>query len=374
MLDTENTCAVLPETTEGNKFLDRQFNESKKFFLFDKLAHLVSGQAIECRKERTMIKTYKDFFRPESIETKTVVVKVSKVECEYMRVTKMCGDNLMRCENEVCSSSNNPLETYSWLQEISTEVLNCEIQNRFITADDEDSVVFNNNLCVVKYGECQLARSIVIWDMNIVHKCPFYLITAVNAEIHKNDILLAYEEKLLFSISDKISSKSCGDIKMLSSTEGLFITQDVGVLDLPKFDRDIMDLSKFMLSDTDLSNYKMTRINKRISQNVCVNTINMLDFAKIFKNEYFIFKDFRGNELVLYSKYNKLWVAKCYSVLEVSLDQMNNSECFQDMKITFKINNETLKGYMGENLIIKNNSVLVDCQSIDQLLFLKILP
>ena len=38
------------------------------------------------------------------------------------------------------------------------------------------------------------------------------------------------------------------------------------------------------------------------------------------------------------------------------------------MKITFKINNETLNGYMGENLIIKNNSVLVDCQSIDQLL------
>ena len=72
-----------------------------------------------------------------------------------------------------------------------------------------------------------------------------------------------------------------------------------------------MDLSKFMLSDSDLSNYKMTRINKRISRNVCVNTINMLDFAKIFKNEYFVFKDFRENELVLYSKYNKLWVAKC---------------------------------------------------------------
>ena len=94
----------------------------------------------------------------------------------------------------------------------------------------------------------------------------------------------------------------------------------------------------------------------------------MLDFAKIFKNEYFVFKDFRENELVLYSKYNKLWVAKCYSVPEVSLDQRNNSECFQDIKITFKINNETLKGYLGENLIIKNNSVLVDCQSIDQLL------
>ncbi len=72
-------------------------------------------------------------------------------------------------------------------------------------ADDENSVVFNNNLCLVKNGECQLARSIVVWDNNIVHKCPYYLITAVNAEIHKNDILLAYDAKILFSIVDKIS-------------------------------------------------------------------------------------------------------------------------------------------------------------------------
>ncbi len=55
MLDTEYTCAVLPETTEGNNFRDRQYNKSKKFYLLDKLAHLVSGQAIECIKERTII-------------------------------------------------------------------------------------------------------------------------------------------------------------------------------------------------------------------------------------------------------------------------------------------------------------------------------
>ncbi len=71
----------------------------------------------------------------------------------------------------------------------------------------------------------------------------------------------------------------------------------------------MVDLTKFMLSDTDLSNYKITRINKRISRNVCVNTINMLDLAKIFKNEYFVFKDFRENELVLYSRYKTLWEA-----------------------------------------------------------------
>ena len=115
MLNTEKTCATVPESFEGNKFLDKQFNETKKFYLLDKLAHLVSGQATECKKERIIIKTYKDFFRRESFETKTVVVKVSKVECEYMKVTKMCGDQVMTCENNICSSENYPLETYTWL-------------------------------------------------------------------------------------------------------------------------------------------------------------------------------------------------------------------------------------------------------------------
>ena len=48
------------------------------------------------------------------------------------------------------------LEIYTWMQEISSEVINCEIQNRFITADDENSVVFNNNLCLVKMDKINI--------------------------------------------------------------------------------------------------------------------------------------------------------------------------------------------------------------------------
>ena len=112
----------------------------------------------------------------------------------------------------------------------------------------------------------------------------------------------------------------------------------------------------------------MTRINKKISKNVCINTINVSSLAKVTENEYFIFKDFRESELILFSKYKKLWVVKCYPVSRVSFSHLNNpNKCFQDLKITFVVNNETVQGFMGENLIIKNTSVLVDCQSIDQL-------
>jgi len=40
-----------------NKYLTKKFNETKKFFILEKMTHLVSGLATECKKERNTIKT-----------------------------------------------------------------------------------------------------------------------------------------------------------------------------------------------------------------------------------------------------------------------------------------------------------------------------
>ena len=62
LLKTENTCVTVPETSVENRFLDFQYNETKKFYLMDKMTHLVSGQATECKKEKIITKMYRDFF------------------------------------------------------------------------------------------------------------------------------------------------------------------------------------------------------------------------------------------------------------------------------------------------------------------------
>jgi hypothetical protein len=80
-----------------------------------------------------------------------------------MKQTNICVDTLMTCENNICQTDKTPLETYSWLQEISNEIINCEVTSRFITADDESSILFNNHLCVAILGFCQFARSTVVW-------------------------------------------------------------------------------------------------------------------------------------------------------------------------------------------------------------------
>ena len=53
--------------------------------------------------------------------------------------------NLSKC----IVDRETPLETFSWLQYISNEIINCEVTNRFITADDENSILFIIN-CVLR--------------------------------------------------------------------------------------------------------------------------------------------------------------------------------------------------------------------------------
>ena len=278
-MNTENTCIKLPsDSSSQNKILNSDFNETNKFFILDKMTHSVSGMGFECKKEKITLKTYRDFFRRDSFETKSEVLKVSKEECFYMKTTNICVDTYMSCENNICATNKSPLEIYTWLQEVSNEVINCEVSNRFITADDENSILFNNHLCIAKLGVCQFARSTVVWSMVIIHKCNFYLVEIVDAEIHSDDILIAFHEKLLFSAIKIENVNVCENIKLVSTSEGLFFTQDVKVLKFPKYDREITDLSKFMLSDTDLNRYKMSNAAKKLNFDVCINSLNLLNF------------------------------------------------------------------------------------------------
>ena len=133
----------------------------------------------------------------------------------------------------------------------------------------------------------------------------------------------------------------CENIKLVSTSEGLFFTQDVKVLKFPKYDREITDLSKFMLSDTDLNRYKMSNAAKKLNFDVCINSLNLLNFYKNFNEKYFSFKDFKNNELILFSKFNQLWVAKCYSLYNITfIKDSNGSFCFIHLAfVLFKIRN-----------------------------------
>ena len=130
-----------------------------------------------------------------------------------MKRTYMCVDTEMLCENNICSSNKSPSESYSWLSETTDEVVNCILHKRFISADNENSVVFGNHNCIAKDGVCKLTRSTIVWDLNTIHRCPYYLVASINAKKFPGEILLAKNNRLAFKITDKFKVKVYNDVE-----------------------------------------------------------------------------------------------------------------------------------------------------------------
>jgi hypothetical protein len=92
-----------------------------------------------------------------------------------------------------------------------------------------------------------------------------------------------------------------------------------------------------MLSDADLSRNRMSSAAKKLNFEVCVNSLNILRSYQSLDEEYFIFKDFQYNELVLFSKFKKLWVAKFYAINEIIIvNDSFKSFCSKYLKVKFQ--------------------------------------
>ena len=376
LLDMENSCNK-DYKPKANTLLDPTYNDSKPYLVYDKMRHLVSGEATECKKEKTSIKTFRDFFRRDSLETRFEILPVTKEECEYMKRTNMCIDTEMLCENNICSTNKSPSETYSWLSEMTDEVINCILHKRFISADNENAVVFGNHNCVAKNGVCKLSRSTIVWDLNTIHRCPYYLVSSINAKKFPGEILLAKNNRLAFRITDKFKVNVCNDVEFLVSSEGLFISQDLIPMEkrflgqsLAK--HDMTDLTKFVLADEDLNRYEQSEIQNKLNFEICMGVVNTLNILKIVDKKYFKLKDYLKNDIILFSKHNALWVAKCYPIYEFVIEKISifDTKCTEDVPVRFKVGKHIVSGFLDTNIIIKNSSRLVDCSTVEQMYFL----
>ena len=373
-LNLENSCIDQSEIDKPNLQLKPpQFSNEKPFYILDKMRHLVSGEAFECLKEKHTIKTFRDLFRRDSMESRIENLQVTKEECDYLRRTKMCIDTEMVCENNICSTSNVPVENYAWLREISDSVINCVLHKRFISADDENSVVFGNHNCVAKNGFCRLTHSLIIWDINTIHRCAYYLVTTINATMLPGEILFSKSVKLAFIITGNLGKiGACNDIYFLTSAEGLFITQDKSVHDLPKIMGDTADISKLILSDYDADKYESSTRIKKLHKEVCIGIVNTLNILKVSNQKYFKLIDYKNNVIILYTKYNHIWVPKCFPIKKFILKQISSNEnCSVDLPVEFNVGNVTIGGYLETNNIIKNDTTWVTCTNLEQLFFLE---
>ena len=74
----------------------------------------------------------------------------------------------------------------------------CEFTTRLISAKFINSTLFGTS-CKQRDYACLLKNSIVIWNQDIIHKCPFNKIAKINLNKTGN-IIINFNHKLLFQI------------------------------------------------------------------------------------------------------------------------------------------------------------------------------
>ena len=145
---------------------------------------MVSGKAFQCKKviyTRTWSKNFWGTgYRNDEVKTENL----DSESCWYMVNTKKCvyGSlvNNMTCdENMNCNFEEIIKDEYSWMQDITKSFAHCYVSPKFIAESDLNSHIFNGK-CKVSDWFCKMHDSIIVWHRDVIHACPFKIISLGN--------------------------------------------------------------------------------------------------------------------------------------------------------------------------------------------------
>ena len=148
-----------------------------------------------------------------------------------------------------------------------------------------------------------------IWEKSIIHECPYLLIKEI--ELNFTDSF-AISTNLFFQIQNKILD--C-EMTIYTTTENIFFTNSSKSYNLPKSSINLNIEQNIILADMDKRSFNilsiLEKMIKSIQQQHCFMNINILNNIEKNFNEYTIFKDSKGKELVLYNNNGEILIASC---------------------------------------------------------------
>ncbi len=95
-------------------------------------------------------------------------------------------------------------------------------------------------------------------------------------------------------------------------------------------------------------------------------------FLKIFSNindEYLRIKDFKNNEIIVYSAAGHIFKPKCINIESVTIIPPT-SRCYKDIQVNFTLGGETKQGFLTDDRIIKAHSAPWDCSTVPRFITL----
>jgi hypothetical protein len=224
-----------------------------------------------------------------------------------------------------------------------------------------------------------MENSIIIWEGSVVIYCPYKkIITLDNFTLEPGFILYHKERQLALKLaipkekgskdvvkSEFKSRKECTDalkspLELHETVEGLYVTGFTVAKKLPTSEVDVSTIHELMLSEEDGRRYTELVEHNAARIRVCQNRLAFFRSISWLDDIFEFIPDEDETKSIVYVKDGLVMFPKCYPIKGVELEE-NTDQCTRDIPVSFKLNNNTVKGYMQKNKIIRATTAKVPC-------------
>jgi hypothetical protein len=193
------------------------------------MAHSAFGKGIECKVRATEVTLSESFWGTKFMSTQDYYLDISAEQCWLMALSKECYGEKMSCDSSYCSFHPNFTKDYNWMVEKTTIYHTCEVFTKPILAEDENALIFNAD-CNIRNLQCKMHSSIVVWNKDVIHSCPYYVVGSGTCKMDDNWYectinATSRQVNMIFAITSKLLS-ICGDA-CVDTAEGYLICKDI---------------------------------------------------------------------------------------------------------------------------------------------------
>ena len=309
----------------------------------------ISGKAYQCKVIKMKRTWTVSFWGNRYRSDETTIEMVSADQCWLMVKSKMCDDNKMDCEGDTCSYDKMPDDNYSWLSDKTNTFKHCFVAPRMIAEVEEDSIIFTGH-CKVKDWYCNLKDSIVVWNKDVVHECPFRKIADSYFQTEGPYLII---NSLKLALQIKRMEFFC-NIEMVVTTEGLYVAPLSKHLNSVLIDDggDTKELTNLMLADSDYRTLKNINEEYEILYKECKNFVYMLKLFSFQQDKFLRIEDFKKKEVIIYTHNSQIYLPRCVNLTKISII-INSKSCYEDIPVQFIINGNIMEGFLTNDKIIQ---------------------
>ena len=363
----------------ANEPLKYQQDSPEEIYLLEKSHDAIYGTGWECKKEQIVVWANKSWTTSETTNSYSILVHLRPEECWNMVRTMTCEMRKMDCDDNSCVTEFVPSPVYKYPKDVSYLGYKCSFKKRNIRAEHKDEGLFSKTgpPCLAQHHQCYLHDSIVVWNDDIIHECPYKLANIVK-NVSKISASILYSQDPLFFLTINDAFYMCA-MKIFKSNEGFFVSfSNISLhLDRAESSEDLMRYSNYAntaeIDALQFQNQKQAIDLYMLKQEIKCQTFNMyIQIMRTLNDRFFQISIDSNKTIVIYSFEGLLYIPKCQKLNYIFINNDNqeeNKECYKYLPVRFRNprdNKTFIYGYLTDNNIIRTYSPKTDCLLINQ--------